>query len=261
LRTPTVHRRLKSLHRKIKNRLGPERSFLYSPEVELSGCEGEGPLVIIGYRPSTDLWKENAPSRRLLYDTIKAHQLGGAYLTDCIKERSRVEDDGKDYDLDWNLSVLKEELEIVGPQALIVLGSAARRFLVDHGFARRYRIAQAYHFGIVHNWQRHWPSVKQAEQAFRNSFSDAVQACSILTAIGQHDESTKSSAQVPNLEEMKLWMKQLEHVREAMQRTVSHSPEYFRLKEEADSLIHTISSEMKRRGVVLKIATGGSFPT
>lgn len=129
----------------------------------------------MGFRPSTDLWKEDAPSRRLLYGAINAHSLGDAYLTDCIKERSKVIDDTKNYDLPWNLDVLSQELEIVRPEIIIALGTKAERFLYRHNFARRYSVVASYHFGISHNWAYKWTSRQHAEQAFMDDFAKAVQ--------------------------------------------------------------------------------------
>jgi hypothetical protein len=166
---------MRVLHRKIGDRLG-RQSFFYTPEIGIKGYEGEGPIVVIGYRPSTDLWKYDAPSRRLLYDTMKENGVGGAYLTDCIKERSRVKDDEKNYDLHWNLAVLSRELEIIRPALILALGQRSERFLYKHSFAHRYSIGVTHHFGIVHQYWSRWKDRDEAAQAFRDSFVKALNA-------------------------------------------------------------------------------------
>ena len=172
----SVHHGLKGLRKQVFNRLG-RQSFFYDPEPQngIKGYDGEGPVIVMGYRPSTDPWMPNGSSRRLLYDTMKHNGVGDAYLTDCIKERSPVKDDTKNYDLQWNLAVLTKELEIVNPEIIIALGTKAELFLYKHNFAHRYGIVASFHFGIVHHWTR-WNSREDAAQAFRDDFREAV-AC------------------------------------------------------------------------------------
>jgi hypothetical protein len=156
--------RLHVLQRRIIRKI-PNRYFFFTPEDGIQGFEGEGPLVVIGFRPSTDDWKPDARSRRLFYDTLKANGAGDAHLTDCIKEKALTKDAKRDYDLGWNLEILAEELETIRPDGIIALGLDAEVFLYDHDFARRYSIMGVYHFG-----RARWGY----EQEFKDDFAGAV---------------------------------------------------------------------------------------
>jgi len=138
--------RLHVLQRRIIRKI-PNRYFFFTPEDGIKGFDGEGPLVVIGFRPSTDDWKADAPSRRLFYDTLKANGVGDAHLTDCIKEKALTKNAKTDYDLAWNVDVLTEEFEIIKPDGIIALGRDAEEFLYDNDFARRHSIMGVYHFG------------------------------------------------------------------------------------------------------------------
>jgi hypothetical protein len=170
----TKKRQLKLLRRKIMAKVG-ENHFFYHPDDGVNGFDGEGPLVILGFRPSSNQWLPDSKSRLLLYSALIANGVGDSHLTDCIKERSLVQDDKMNFDRDWNIEVLTREFEIVRPDGIIALGNDAERFLRATGVSGACRIWTVYDFGIIHSVY-HWDDSREAAAAFNSDFKRAVAA-------------------------------------------------------------------------------------
>ena len=59
--------------------------------------------------------------------------LGSVHLSDCIKLRSPVADDGTmPPNLEWHVALLLREIELINPPAVIISGKKALRFCRKH---------------------------------------------------------------------------------------------------------------------------------
>jgi len=142
-----MRERLKLLREEIE-RVDP-LNWLYPPSEDGSvrGFDGVGPLVLVSYRPSTNPWPVGDPGRRRLYGTLTRFRLGEAHLTDCIKLRSPVEDDhALPANLQWHIDVLRRELDLINPPALIVFGEKAQRFLRRYPCSGQVAIIPVMHY-------------------------------------------------------------------------------------------------------------------
>jgi hypothetical protein len=123
-----MRQQLKELRIEIER--ADAQNWLYPEDGCVRGFEGRGPLTLVGYRPSTNPWPPGDTGRRRLYGTLAEFGFGEAHLSDCIKQRSRVDKDGDlPPNLDWHINVLRREVKLIGPATLIVFGGKATRFL------------------------------------------------------------------------------------------------------------------------------------
>jgi hypothetical protein len=104
-------------------------NWLYPRDGEVLGFDGPGPFMLLSYRPSTNPWTHADVGRRRLYGMLRRLRLGDLHLSDCIKLRSPVHNDkAAPRNLDWHVDLLRREIGLINPPAMIISGRKAMEF-------------------------------------------------------------------------------------------------------------------------------------
>jgi hypothetical protein len=125
--------------------------WLFPKENEVGGFFGTAPIVIVGDQPSTSLWDESHPHRRIFYDTLKKIGASNAHLTDLYKKRGYSSElkNGLPQDLQSHLKFFRRELEILNPTRVVAIGWIAYNLLRSHLSELNPILGRMWHFSYV----------------------------------------------------------------------------------------------------------------
>lgn len=163
-------RQLEKLKREIekKFRKGKEDSGLFPERNRMQGFLGVGKFMIIGERPSsaTKSGENRIPSDRTLnnfYEVLLRLGIEDSHLTDVIKGRARARDPYPN-DLGPHYRIFKQEIEIVQPRRIIVVGEKAYN-LLRFGFAgQKFDIKKVPHY--AHRFSKR-PKFEEMKEAIK----------------------------------------------------------------------------------------------
>ena len=129
----------------------PDAWTFPAEENGVSGFAGLGPIFVIAEQPSTSEWPPEDKGRRLLYDALRACDAEQVHLTDIVKTR------GKGHEwrqwpaerLRRHIDLLRQELNELKPQKLVLLGTDARRLFSTHFPKEAASAKMIPHFGYL----------------------------------------------------------------------------------------------------------------
>jgi uracil-DNA glycosylase len=136
--------KLKALEKRII-RTTPKETWFYPEHNEVKGWLGIQDIMFVGPNPSCNIF----PSRHtdFFYDQLKKNGFKNAHLTDLIKIRAKNNEADMVIDETFNeqIKFLKEEINIIKPKLIVIMGSRAKRVLEKFNYKDE-RFRYIYHY-------------------------------------------------------------------------------------------------------------------